>query len=339
MIKYIVLSLFSFMPIVLNGHSHGHEIQTTGSEHESIHTDKRPLAVVAGWGAVGQLVSSPIIGSTHGGIAVDKAGLIYVSSSEGIYVFDSSGAVVKTFLGQPYKNIHSLFLDEEQGVEYLYGARNNNAEALKMNTSGEIVLRLKFPSESGVEGTFKPTAIAVKPDGHILIADGYGTNRIYEFDAEGNYLSYFGGKDAHAVDKFKTPHGLTIDKRYEPARILISDREKRRLVHFTLEGEFIGEVMGGLRRPCAASICEDGRVAIAELQGRVTLLDKKNQLIGVLGDNPNKAQWANFKVAPEDWKEGIFTAPHGLAWDNECNLYVQDWNATGRISKWVKSKN
>jgi hypothetical protein len=77
-------------------------------------------------------------------------------------------------------------------------------------------------------------------------------------------------------------------------------------------------------------------VAIAELESRVAILDKSNKVISVLGDNPDKGQWAKFDVAVEAWKEGIFTAPHGLTYDKEGNLYVQDWNKTGRVTKLTK---
>jgi hypothetical protein len=41
-------------------------------------------------------------------------------------------------------------------------------------------------------------------------------------------------------------------------------------------------------------------------------------------------------VAPTDWKAGVFTAPHGLCFDKAGNIYVQDWNATGRVTKLLK---
>ena len=48
---------------------------------------------------------------------------------------------------------------------------------------------------------------------------------------------------------------------------------------------------------------------------------------------PSKKQWANFNVPPSEWKEGIFTAPHGVSYDKDGNLYVEDWNASGRVSR------
>ena len=51
-----------------------------------------------------------------------------------------------------------------------------------------------------------------------------------------------------------------------------------------------------------------------------------------LGDNPDQKQWAQFKLAPEFWRDGIFIAPHGVSFDKKGNLIVQDWNFAGRVT-------
>ena len=38
----------------------------------------------------------------------------------------------------------------------------------------------------------------------------------------------------------------------------------------------------------------------------------------------------------EQWQEGIFSGTHGSCWDAAGNLYVQDWNVSGRIMKLVR---
>ena len=115
----------------------------------------------------------------------------------------------------------------------------------------------------------------------------------------------------------------------------MADRENRRLVHLDLEGNWIGVHATNLRRPCALSFHGD-YCAVAELEARVTILDKNGAPVAFLGDNPNRKQWAKFPVPVKAWLEGVFTAPHGLSYDAEGNLYVQDWNATGRVTKLVK---
>ena len=135
--------------------------------------------------------------------------------------------------------------------------------------------------------------------------------------------------------QFNTCHGLAIDNRFGAPRLLVSDRGNRRLVHMDLEGNFIGVYSKGLRLPCMVDIMGD-YCAVAELESRVTILDKDGVPVAFLGDNPNKKQWANFGVPPNEFVEGIFTAPHGLCFDKTGNIYVQDWNATGRVTKLVK---
>ena len=288
-----------------------------------------------GWGTTEGHDHIQNIGSTHGGIVVDQDGLIYISSQNGIFIFNEEGALQNSIQDEALSNIHAMALQKEDGKEYIYGARDTAGKLVKFDTAGTLVMEIPFPEESGLPNTqYKPTAVAVKPNGHILLADGYGSNIIFEFDANGKYQSHFGGKDDQDITKFKTPHGLAIDTRYEPVRLLVCDREKRRLVHFDLAGNFIEEVVTELRRPCAVSIKGD-YVAVAELQGRVVILDGSNKIISKLGDNPNKKQWANFKVPTSDWQENIFTAPHGICWDSNGNLYVQDWNKTGRVTKWT----
>ena len=77
-------------------------------------------------------------------------------------------------------------------------------------------------------------------------------------------------------------------------------------------------------------------LAVAELEARVTILDKSGTPVAFLGDNPDGKQWANFEVKPEDQHVGIFTAPHGITFATNGDLYVQDWNVTGRVTKLIR---
>ena len=47
-------------------------------------------------------------------------------------------------------------------------------------------------------------------------------------------------------------------------------------------------------------------------------------------------QWATNKNPPETWKEGIFNAPHGISYDHDGNIYVEDWNTSGRLYKFMR---
>ncbi|MDA7926887.1 hypothetical protein N9B21_02500 [Verrucomicrobiales bacterium] len=294
---------------------------------------------VPGWG-LGEDGKS-VLGGTHGGVVVDKAGNIYVSANKGMIVFSPDGKVTRSFVDADHSNMHDIEIRDEDGTEYIYAARNKNREGIKFRASdGEIVLKLPFPKASGANPlNFNPTAITVALNGDIFLSDGYASNIIFRFDKDGKYLSHFGEK-GNELKQFNTAHGMTLDTRYDPARLLICDRNhkpKGRLLHYDLEGNFISEVVNGLGMPTSVAIQGD-YVSVPDLHGRVVILDKSNTIMAVLGHNADPKKRGSNGVKQADWIEGVFSGTHGSYWDNDGNLYVQDWNVDGRIMKLVRVK-
>jgi DNA-binding beta-propeller fold protein YncE len=286
-----------------------------------------------------------VLGSTHGGIVQDKAGNVYASmdgGGSGFLVYKPDGTFVKALGGEDLTRMHGIAINEEDGEEFIYAAHVSGAEAVKLKLDGTVVWRIPFEEfqKSGKyndKGQLKPTGIAVAPDGSVFVADGYGQNWVHKFDKDQKYVMSFGGKGKEP-GQFQTCHGIGLDKRGEKPLLLVADRENRRLQHFDLDGKFVKVVAENLRRPCSMSFHGDN-VAVAELEARVTILDKDNNEVAHLGDNPNKEQWAKNPVPPSEWKEGIFTAPHGVSFDrNDGSVYVMDWNASGRLSKFKHVK-
>jgi hypothetical protein len=292
---------------------------------------------VPGWalGADGKSV----IGPCHGSVVVDKDGNIYTSAHAGVFVFAPDGKLVRKFLGENYSDIHDMKIREEPEGEFIYGARNVKGEGIKFYAkTGEIVLKLPFPEESGLKlKKFSPTAITVAPNGDIYLSDGYASNHIFKFDKTGKYQMHFGTK-GNGLKEFNTAHGMTLDTRYNPPRLLICDRNhqpKGRLLHYDLNGQFIDEVVTGLGMPTSAVVQGDF-VSVPDLHGRLVILDKTNTIIAVLGNNPDPAKGRSYNVPQKDWVEGAFSGTHGSSWDKDGNLYVQDWNVSGRIMKLIR---
>ncbi|WP_228030275.1 6-bladed beta-propeller [Gimesia benthica] len=294
---------------------------------------------VPGWGFDEQ--GRSVLGPTHGGVVVDKEGNIYTSAKLGVFVFSPDGKVVRRFLGDEYSNIHDIEIRDEPEGEFIYGARNVAGEGIKFHAeTGDIVLKLPFPKESGLNlKKFAPTAITVAPNGDIILSDGYASNYIFKFDKDGKYKSHF-GKKGNGLKEFNTAHGMTLDTRYNPPRLLICDRNhqpKGRLVHYDLDGNYIEEVITGLGMPTSVAIQGD-YVSVPDLHGRLVILDKTNTIVAVLGNNEDPKTHRNFNVPQDQWREGIFSGTHGSYWDKEGNLYVQDWNVSGRLMKLVRVK-
>jgi len=328
------LLLSSASVLAHDGAEHNHASTVTAPITSPVQTGQGDLkyTTVPGWG---KIPGNDYIGSTHGGIVVDKTGKVYVSTDgkNNLVVYSEDGKFIKSF-GPETRRIHGMNIAEENGVEHIYAAAMGKVH--KISLDGKIVMSIDGSKQEGHKWK-KATAVAVAPNGDIFIADGYGSSIIFKYDKTGKFIKQIGGK-GKKDGQFVTSHGLAVDNRNpEKPMLVVCDRENRRIQLLDLDGNFIKVATTDLRRPCSLSIWGD-YVAVAELQGRVVILDKDYKVASKIGDNPDKKLWARFPAAPEVWQGGIFTAPHGVSFDHKGNLYVMDWNKWGRITKLTKDK-
>ena len=274
------------------------------------------------------------IGPVHGGAAVDRAGNVYVSTDtpRGILVFGPDGKFQRSF---GPTQIHGLYLTREHDGEYLYAARPNFHEVQKIKTDGTSVWTMGYPTESGIYAKaeeFNPTNIVATPDGTIFVADGYGKNYIHKYDKDRKYIKSFGGPGANPAEdgKFNRCHGLAVDRRGPKPLLIVCNRESGRVEHWDTDGNLVKVLQRNLRMPAAVNVYGD-YVAIAELQGRVTILGKDNSIVAQLGDNPEVSQRANYGLEPAKWTEGICNSPHGITFDRAGNVIVSEWSQYGRL--------
>lgn len=282
------------------------------------------------------------LGHTHGGIVVDRKGHIHFNTDtdRAVMVFDATGRFLRSWGAELGAGAHGMQLVEEDGEEFLYIAHTAQHVVAKATLDGEILWRLGPPMESGHyenESQFLPTSVAVAPDGGLFVADGYGQNVVHRYDADRKWVRSFGGRGKE-LGRFETPHGLWIDTRGAAPELLVADRENARLQRFDMNGKPLGEIRGMFRRPC--QIHQHGEdLVVSDLGGRVTILDRENQKVTHLGDNPDPTRRANFEVAREDWNDGEFLAPHCAVWDAEGNLYVMDWIRHGRVTRLTRLRD
>jgi DNA-binding beta-propeller fold protein YncE len=294
------------------------------------------------------------LGNTHGGIAVDGAGLVYFNtdSEHAIVVVEPDGTFVRAFGAEFAGGLHGLVVHRERDEagrerEVLYVVHTGRAEIAKLSLTGDVLWRRGYPAESGLYQSadqFKPTAIDVAPDGSIYVADGYGFQWVHRVSSQGELLDTFGGPGS-APGTFQVCHGLAIDASGARPHVWVADRENGRLQVFDLDGELVRTVDGDFRRPCCA-VPEPTRAGaaptafvIADLAGRVTVVDGSGAVLTHLGDNPDESQRANNGVPRELWRDGVFVAPHFATWDARGDLYVLDWVAQGRVSKLVRVRS
>ena len=297
----------------------------------------------------------PQLGNMHGDVAVSSKGEVYVSvmdPANGVLVFGTDGRLARALKGAP-NDFHGFLIHREAGGEFIYGARLTEQTIVKLTLDGKVVLeipasaipdavKMRQPAPAPnaptpAPGTPAPgtpvlrlSGMAVAPNGDLYVTDGYGTSNVHRFDRTGKYLATFGGKEPPYG--FKTLHKIILDTRFTPARLLGCDRENMRLVHLSLEGKFLGVYATDLLRPSALAIHGD-TVAVGELRGRVTLLDKAGKVITTLGTNPNADEVATNKTDPAKWRAGIFNAAHGVAFNEHGDLFVSEWTLFGRMHR------
>lgn len=287
---------------------------------------------VSNWGV---LPGGKDYGNTHGGIIIDSTERVYVNTDtmDAVLMFDTDGRFIGSWGMQFAGGLHGMTLVRQCDQEFLFLTHTGRNEVVKATLDGQVLMTLPFPDTAGIYKThdqYHPTGVAVAPNGNIYVGDGYGLSWVHQYAPDGSYVRSWGGPGT-APGQFQTPHGVLIDTRSNPPVLVVADRENRRLQIFDLDGKLLN-VVTGFRRPCGAHLQGDDLV-IPELEGRVTILDKNNQVVTTLGDNPNQSLWANNNIDRPQWQDGLFLSPHSARWDDDGNLYVMDWNFRGRVTK------
>jgi DNA-binding beta-propeller fold protein YncE len=280
-------------------------------------------------------------GNTHGAVVIDSQGRVLMNSDSdnAIIIFDAEGRFIKAW-GQEWRNgAHGMALHLEGQTEYLYLTHFIRRQFAKCTLDGTVIWVKGYPKEAGVyqnADEFKPTGIAFAPNGDFYVTDGYGKSYVHHYNAKGDYVRSWGGEGS-GEGQLKQPHGIWVDTREQEPRVLVADRANHRLQFFTLEGRPAGMVTEDLRLP--SNFHQRGTdIVIADLEGRVTILDKHNRLITHLGDNEDPTLRGQNPVSPKQWKDGQFISPHCPRWDAEGNLYVAEWLSSGRITKLKRMK-
>jgi hypothetical protein len=297
-------------------------------------------------------------GNTHG-VVEDAQGHLHIhhtvhatsESADSVVVFDKKGKFVRSW-GKQFKGVaHGIQIRREGSDEFLYLTVNaanprqspppeTQAAVVKATLKGEIVWTIQGPPEidnykqpnaDGTPKRYNPTNLAFGPNGDIYVGDGYGSYFVNQYDRRGTFIRSFGGRGS-APGQLNEPHGIWVDRRPSSPLLVVADRRNNRLQRFTLDGAHV-DFIPGFRLPCHFDE-RNGTVVIPDLHGRVTLMDRDNQIVQHLGDS-NAPMWNNpLRTQPRDaFIPGQFICPHGACFDRAGNIFVVEWVEVGRVTK------
>ena len=260
--------------------------------------------VVEGWG---QGPEGRAFGGVTPAVATDSHDRVYVARREpaAILVYDREGRFLTAWGEGLLKSPHSVWFDER---DHLYVTDVKDHTVRRFDSDGRVLQTLGTPGQVGAPGEpfNRPTWAVLAPGGDLYVSDGYGQFRVHRFSADGT-LQHSWGEEGAGPGQFALPHCLRVDSR---GRVLVLDRENRRLQIFDAEGVYLDE-WPDLDGPNDLYIDRDDNVFIAEGNYRISVFNLDGRLLARWGEQgEGQGQFADH--------------PHGLWLDSRGDLYVAE---------------
>jgi|SRR5689334_10502587 len=297
----------------------------------------KPYHVVHGW----PVLSLTQVPDEVSAVAVDSHDHVFVLTRGGrqwpatgpadttaiagttVSVFDGpSGRLLATWPGSLFALPHSITVDSRDNVWITDVAWH---QVFEFSSAGRLLLTL---GQRGVPGEDtahfnQPSDVAVAADGSIYVSDGYGNNRVAQFDQHGRFQRQWGKKGTGAAE-FDLPHALALDG---SGRVYVLDRNNRRIQVFDSAGNLLTQWSSGLCAPQDVKVSSNGLVFVANA-GRpgvdstgVVIFDLQGRFRARVG------RFGNY--------DGQFWDLHWLALSKSGDLYTADF-AGRRVQKFVR---
>ena len=248
-----------------------------------------------------------------------------VSSKHDTLVYSKDGKILHAWqhdLPEP----HGLSTAGQGSDQTLWLTDVTDGRVVNLDLDGRLIRELdRPPAEHLGDRAYKPTETTVTPAGDIYVADGYGTNKIFHYDAQGRLKNVFGGSD-----DFDCCHGIVVDYRGDTPTLLITSRASNEFQRWSMEGEHLATYpLPGL------SICRpviDGEQTYFAVivtkswwayDGMVAVLDADMRVVSLPGGSTPPTDQGDFSGVAFD--DRTFMNPHDVCVDADKNLYVPQW--------------
>jgi DNA-binding beta-propeller fold protein YncE len=283
-----------------------------------------------------QLPDNIKLGYTHG-VCVDLEDNVYVfnQSPAAIAIFDRKGKFQRTWGEEFQHGAHGMRLTDEGSYQYLYLTDYERHIVVKATLDGDVQFTIGVPPRNDLyvgPSEFKPTDVCVAPTGDIYVFDGYGKPYVHVYNRHAVYQKSIGGPGSEP-GKFNCPHGGWIDTRRPEPELYVADRGNNRIQVFSLGGTFRRSVTHpDIKEPCGFYQYKD-QLYIPDLQARLVVMDKHDNVVAVLGDHPAAPKTEGWPNIPAQLQEGKFNSPHACCVDSNGDVFVAEWISTGRVTK------
>jgi len=268
------------------------------------------------------------------GVAVDRDDRvwIYTRGDPPVQVYAPDGRYLKSWPKPATNSVaHSIRIDRSGAIWLVDVGRHIVTK--HSSEEGRVLLTLGTADEPGTgpKHFYKPTDVAIAPNGDIYVTDGYGNARVAHFDRHGRFLNEWGSLGT-APGQFSLVHALVCDSH---ERLYVADRNNARVQVFDRRGRLL-DVWSHLMVPWGLWVTPTDEIWVCGSSPMIWGFDPKyptaplgcppkDQLVLRFNTAGKLLQlWSFPKAADGQEQPGTLNWLHGIALDSKGNLYCTD---------------
>ena len=281
------------------------------------------------WGALDPLKYP--VGDCHA-VVEDRHGRIIFLTNDthnNLLAYTKSGQLLSAWEHR-FPGAHGLEITVENGEERLWIVDHDRQVVSKCTLDGRelrrldaaVVAKVYAKANINLDG-YRPTNVAVMPEGDFYVTDGYGSNFIHHLDPDWKYISSFGGSGKNP-EQLNTPHAVWHDTRAGRPPLLVCDRGNECLKWFNREGMLEKVLPLPGTQPSNVALLGQ-HLVVASLNAMVLVLDPVDRLVSVIGGLP--PLYADSKLKPVRVFNSTLYHPHDIHVDTKGAIYVPQWDS------------
>jgi len=255
------------------------------------------------------------------GVTGDSEDRVYVfqrAPVAQVMIFDRDGALLSTWGEGQFRSPHGIWMSPRDELFITDTADHTVSHWTK---DGRRLRSWGTSATPGAPGQpfNRPTKAIETPDGEMYVTDGYGNQRVHRYDRAGNRVLSWGEKGTGS-GQFVLPHDIWLDP---SGRLLVCDRENRRIQWFSREGAYLGE-WSDWQNPMQVFI-RDNVMYVAHAYAEISV----RMLDGTL-----LARWPWQSVLTHEKEK----SPHSLWVDSRGDIYVGEVVGEGGLQKFTRQR-
>lgn len=260
------------------------------------------------------------------GMAIDAEQNIWFfrKGPDPVQVYRPDGSFVRTWGQGSFVDPHHIRIDHDGNV---WVADFGQHIVQKYTPEGKLLQTLGVPGEKGDDEHhfYRPTDMAIAPNGDIFVTDGYGNRRIVHLTKEGRFVKAW-GEYGSQPGQFVLPHAITMDSK---GTLYVADRNSGRIQLFNQDGEFIDQ-WSNILMPWGLSVTKDDQIWACgssphwwKRHGKYQ--EYKDQLFVRFSSDGRVRQLCTLPLGKSgETKPGETVGAHCIVQDSQGNVYIGD---------------